>query len=388
MDRSGYRRRAGAFVFSITVHLFGGWLLWSATGRSSRPAKTSPRLVVEVELRPLPAPRPLPARPPPSAEISQRRRPGAHAEGPGRAAETSGIKEGALRPRAGQSPPGTSPESERAAGLPRRSTGLLDRTELLQLRLSSPDAPLASGDDEAANERLPGVMAVHPSADELAVASARLNEFTEDAVARARVRDGRDSYWQRLEDEFSRGFHVDSGILEQGSRPEGDAAAIGGALRSWLREAAAYGSTGTTAFSSGRNHLRDRGFRRGVSLDSPLSEAPTDPTSGAYSDRLVAHLLIEQAEDGRIERVQIKSSSGNRAYDDIALARARALGSGDLGAPPANHRVSLWAFETDFHQQMPVPMVGCALDDKFLPRECTYPLKKTTKSRVWLEAVY
>jgi len=85
--------------------------------------------------------------------------------------------------------------------------------------------------------------------------------------------------------------------------------------------------------------------------------------------------------------IHVEGGSGNHFYDNLALARARALLPGTLGVPPKEHRQTLWAFETDFIQIPPFPVFGCALDD-FIPRDCVYPLKKMVKSDLRLDAIY
>ena len=119
---------------------------------------------------------------------------------------------------------------------------------------------------------------------------------------------------------------------------------------------------------------QDRGLR-GTALEVPeamvdlqfLAQAAMGEDS-PFHKRLVVLVRIVQREDGSLERAEIAGSSGNRAYDESALERARALG-GTLGPPPEKHRRTLWAFETDFSQFPPLPIAGCALDATFVARK-------------------
>ncbi len=89
----------------------------------------------------------------------------------------------------------------------------------------------------------------------------------------------------------------------------------------------------------------------------------------------------------------LAGSSGNKAYDKMALDKAETMTAGEsdedeLGPPPKALRRTLWAFESDFSQIPPVPVVGCSFDAYFVPEDCFYPLKKFVKPRVKLRAIY
>ncbi len=110
----------------------------------------------------------------------------------------------------------------------------------------------------------------------------------------------------------------------------------------------------------------------------------------AYAREIVALVRVTSAEGGTIE-IALAASSGHRAYDWLALARAReAAATEAVAAAMRKHRRAIWAFVTRFEIVPPVPGVGCGLDALLhldLGR-CVYPLKKLPPvSRVELRGV-
>lgn len=243
--------------------------------------------------------------------------------------------------------------------------------------------------------------------EEEARVKGRVEAWVEEDLAHLRVLDGRDAYWQHVEDELARGFRVEWNVLDEGpGGRSGPARVLGEAALAWQRAAAAYGRSGNPAPAGSRESgvrrslaeewtgmpAEERGYRGDLALGTSLSPSigvgVGGSPQGPFHHRLVVHLMVVQAEGGGIEAVHVQVSSGNERYDALAVARARDLAQASLGAPPRDRRRSLWSFETDFVQVPPLPIAGCALDALLIPRECYYPLKKTVKSRLHLEALY
>ena len=110
---------------------------------------------------------------------------------------------------------------------------------------------------------------------------------------------------------------------------------------------------------------------------------------GQWNKKLVVLIQIVQGPDGNIQTAQVTTTSGNKAYDGTALSQVRKLaGKGVLGMPPSGRRRTVWAFETDFSTMPPLPVAGCTLDALFVPSECYYPLKRTVRTRIHLQAIY
>ena len=175
-------------------------------------------------------------------------------------------------------------------------------------------------------------------------------------------------------------------------------------LASWGKQAAAYGRSGNPfadlSDEPGEHKPlqdefiglanADRGLDS-VSLGTKLQPVGAVRVEAAVSGnawhyRLVALVRITQREDGSLFSLELRGTSGNAAYDRLALGQARSLANLQLG-PPRQGLQTLWAFETEFSQVPPVPAIGCRLDD-FIPRNCFHPLQKLTHSRVRLLAIY
>jgi hypothetical protein len=108
-----------------------------------------------------------------------------------------------------------------------------------------------------------------------------------------------------------------------------------------------------------------------------------------WNKKLVVLIQIVQDPDGKIQAAQITTTSGNKTYDGTALSQVRKIASkGLLGTPPSGRRRTVWAFETDFSTMPPLPIGGCTLDALFVPSECYYPLKRTVRTRIHLQAIY
>ena len=223
--------------------------------------------------------------------------------------------------------------------------------------------------------------------------------WASDTAAQERARTAPDRAWRNFGDILSNGFDPGWDILDQGP-PEGSGQIRSQFWDSWKRQAQAYGKTGNPFDPEPRRSLNqevlslrneDRGLG-GVSLGSvPQGMINFDIVAqglagNSFTRQLVAQVKITQREDGTVFAVEIFGTSGNAAFDRLALAQARKLDK--LGiAPPKGSHATLWAFATTFTQVPPAPIAGCGLDD-FIPKHCFYPLQKSTRSRVTLLAIY
>jgi hypothetical protein len=240
-------------------------------------------------------------------------------------------------------------------------------------------------------------------ADEKALVGRRIEGLGSDAKARERVRTGRDAYWQALEDALGHGFEPGWDLIEQGGR-NATLSALGAYVQGWQKQAEAYGRTGNpfarlpdppgavTPLNQEFIGLAnsDRGLDSlslgGAQQPLAMTVAAGAVSGSVFSQNLVTLVRITLREDGSLFAVQLAGTSGNHAYDELALVKARSLGKLHLGPAPLS-RETLWAFETDFTQIPPVPLAGCALDD-FVPKYCWHPLQKLQHSRVRLVAIY
>lgn|GEM_PF-1689147 len=231
------------------------------------------------------------------------------------------------------------------------------------------------------------------------------------AIARADPTRDRDGYWQDVQDALTKGF--DPGWEIRDERGGAGTSSVPNAMRliaqQYAKSAENYGRTGSPTAAQPKpqgysmnqdftNTLAaDRGLS-GTALDNPLARiqqtgAGLGATSGGgnspWLQRLVVHILLTQHNDGSLDDVSIAGSSGNPVYDQLVLGQARKLSQrGLLGAPPKDHRRTIWAFETDFEQAPPMPVAGCKISGSMLPTDCFYPFKRSVSSRVRLEAVY
>jgi TonB C terminal len=239
-------------------------------------------------------------------------------------------------------------------------------------------------------------------AEEQATVQRRVEGWLSDTKAKGRAQ-SRDGYWQPIEDALGRGFNPGWDVLEHGP-DKGPNSTLGGLAEAWKKQAAAYGRSGNPFAGQpdapgARKPLHeefvglpneDRGLPSNLSLAPALNvgmlSAAASASGNAWHFRLVASVRIIQRQDGSLLAVELLGKSGNAAYDRLVLGQARSLGALRLG-PPKQGLETLWAFETDFSQIPPLPIVGCALDD-FIPKNCWRPLQKLVRSRVRLQAIY
>lgn len=274
--------------------------------------------------------------------------------------------------------------------------------------LDHPESALPSGSGPTDEER--GLVRERTREEKLAEEKATVGRKVEgwvtDIKARDRAQTGRDHYWQTLEDALAHGFNPGWDVLDQGPKdtPESRTHTF---LQSWQKQAEAYGKSGNPfagvdGAPGERKPLHeefiglgneDRGLGSvslGIGLQPLLSlgmvVAGAAVAGKTWNHSLIATVRITQREDGGLVAVELLGTSGNALYDRLVLQRARSLGTLSLG-PPKQGRETLWAFETNFTQIPPVPIAGCALDD-FIPKNCWYPLQKTARSHVRLQAIY
>jgi len=280
----------------------------------------------------------------------------------------------------------------------------IDGSGGLSLRLDHPERALEPGGDRQSDGSAGLVREKSPEArlaEEKAVVQKRLEGWASDVKAKARAQ-ARDEYWQSIEDALGRGFNPGWDVLDQAPR-NAAGSFLRGFIESWKRQAQAYGRAGNPSADPGGPGAHkplhdefielaneDRGLGS-VSLGTKLQplgvvRAEAAVSGNAWSYRLVALVRITQREDGSLFSIELRGTSGSAAYDRLVLGQARSLATLQLG-PPRQGLETLWAFETDFSQIPPVPIVGCSLQD-FIPKNCWHPLQKLVHSRVRLLAIY
>ena len=269
----------------------------------------------------------------------------------------------------------------------------------LSLTLNQPGVAL--GIPEAQPDELPRAERIVPESAETARrrVAGRIDGFAQASNAYRRA-EFPDVYWRHLREKLEKGFQIPYEIRDDKSgggpgkavarladRHQRDAAAYGKSGNPFAGEANAPGVPRTLAGDTAALGLEQRGIAQGT-LATEMFMRQVGTVSGS---QLVARVLISQAEDGKVAEVALADSSGNFAYDRMALKQARLL-LGDelltLGPLPREGRRSLWAFVTDFQRMPPLPLMGCGLDAYFIPRDCLGPMSKTARSRVRLEAIY
>jgi len=234
---------------------------------------------------------------------------------------------------------------------------------------------------------------------------AALRGWTEDYQAVNRAEGPHDAYWHDMQEALAKNFEVAWDI----SKRENDqpTSSLREAAAAYQRAAEKFGRTGSPVARGQRRSLNesmmtetvspaDRGFAGDTSLGGIKAAADEQALAGqalaggmVWNKKLVVVIQIVQDPDGSIQIAQVAETSGNKAYDGTALAQVRKLaGKGVLGTPPSGRRRSVWAFETDFSTMPPLPIGGCTLDAFFMPAECYYPLKRTIRTRIHLQAIY
>jgi len=383
-ERSGVGRLARGALLSLAAHAAVLAALFAIPRPAARPAGAPEPLSVEVAIRSLPPPRLKRAARPVrrgTARGVPARRP-ASAAAPGR---------GAALP----APEAPVPAAPRWSDAWRRDEGLaLPAPRGLETTLQRD--PLGGA---PALEELPRAEAAGPEPADVARrrVQGRIDAFVEHHKARERV-ELPDVYWRDARKQLEDGFSVTWDVVESGpARPLGHGAA-GALAEQWRRDARGYGKEGNPFAAGGPGAARSSQAEataqgRGLPPDALAQAEMLQRQLGgsAMPSRLSARVLIEQREDGSVADVSLAVSSGNAAYDRLVLGQARRIAAAEmekLGPPPRDGRKTLWAFDTDFQAVPPLPIAGCALDAYFIPRDCFYPGKKSTRSRVRLEAIY
>ena len=233
---------------------------------------------------------------------------------------------------------------------------------------------------------------------------ATLHGWMDDYLAQDRAEQPHDVYWHDMQEALAKNFDVDFDVSKrEADRPTGS---VREAFGAYQRAAESYGRTGSAygdaqhrslneSIATGPVPAGDRGFA-GTPLEGAKAAADMQLLAQAafgegsrWNKKLVVLIQIVQDPDGKIQAAQITTTSGNKTYDRAALTQVRKVaGKGLLGTPPSGRRRTVWAFETDFSTMPPLPIGGCTLDALFVPSECYYPLKRTVRTRIHLQAIY
>jgi len=200
-------------------------------------------------------------------------------------------------------------------------------------------------------------------AEEKATVTRRIEGWLSDAKARGRAATGKDAYWQAVENHLGHDFSPGSDVLEQGVKGH---SALGLFMQQWQQQAASYGATGNPfagapgapgatrplndAFTELANE--DRGLH-GTSL-SMMPQLFNLLVAGAPKgepgpNRLIALVRITLRADGSLVAAELAGTSGNAAYDRLAVARARSVDRLQLALTPTALE-TLWAFESDLQK--------------------------------------
>jgi len=422
--RATGRRFLYALVGALAVHA----LLVLALSRAPKPPPRAAPSRVAVELRfaetvkpPTETPK---AAPRPAAPLSARASRASEVH-PSASPQPSAGASGAASPTAAPPPPSANVPHDEAW---LRAEGLGPAQKPLQFglvkTLKDPLAalgPSAQGDRPGAGtwnngygQGPQGPVRVPSREEALAEEKTRVEGMVQgwiaDDQAFARARDDRDGYWQDVQDQLEKGFAPGWALLDD--RPGNSTSAVPHGLRALATDYSAaagnYGKSGSPIAPGQKapgvpSKTLNDDLLTALPGDRGLSGTPMDNNMAAVHQmqnggggmannssgtQLIAHVLLTQRPDGVLDDVTLAGSSGNPAYDALALTQARTLGKrGMLGAPPKDRRRTLWAFVADFKRGSLLP--SCGLDVNFLPAECSYPAKKmNVHSRVKLEAVY
>jgi hypothetical protein len=389
--RTSGRRLLAAAAAAVAIHLLLALCvgLWPPAPPQA-PPRGSPRIAVTLQERSgSPAGGALPAPP-----VEAAKEPAAPRTPRTRSAPTTRLAEGEKPGQATAGPSTRAPltkEEVAGEGLARESGGQSVTTTLRD--------PLATLDPHGGPRPEPSQGPVHvPTREEALIeektrVESTLRGWTEDYLAQGRASDPHDGYWHDMQEALARNFDVDFDVSKrEADRP---ASSIREGLAAYQRAAESYGRTGSAYGDVKAVTAGDRGFA-GTSLEGAKAAADVRLLAQAafgegsqWNKKLVVLIQIVQGPDGNIQTAQVTTTSGNEAYDGSALAQVRKLaGKGVLGMPPSGRRRTVWAFETDFSTMPPLPVAGCSLDAFFLPSECYYPLKRTVRTRIHLQAIY
>jgi hypothetical protein len=210
-----------------------------------------------------------------------------------------------------------------------------------------------------------------------------------------------DGYWsdvrRRLAKGFTPGWEILTGTRQEvGLLSRGQLRALAEFWKGYEEQAARYGATGNAygaeeGAPGTRRSLADDVRNLSILPDDGGVLAAARPESRIFHRELVALIRIRQEADGKVAAVELLRSSGNGAYDRLALEQAAVLRAEEeppLGPTPPQGRETLWAFATRFDMVPPVPVAGFSFDAHFVPTDVSYPLKKSARSEVELKAVY
>jgi len=411
--RTSGRRLLAAAAAAVAIHLLLaiGLSLWPAPPPVTR--RREPPLVVTIQERSgspgssAPAPgSSAPARAPPASSAQRSPSPAAPHAPRTRSTPTTGLAQG--------------PGSDNRADVPARAA---DRGPLTKEEVAGEGLAHEPGDRRAGTTLRDPLATLNPLPpepkqgpvhiptreealiEEKTRVEAMLHGWTDDYQAVNRAEGPHDAYWHDMQEALAKNFEVAFDVSKrENNQPTSN---LREAAAAYQRAAETFGRTGSPvagadrrslnqSMSSGAVSAGDRGFAADQSLGGIKAAADEQALAGEalaggmmWNKKLVVVIQIVQDPDGKIAAAQVAETSGNKAYDGTALAQVRKLaGKGVLGTPPSGRRRTFWAFETDFSTMPPLPIGGCALDALFVPAECYYPLKRTVRTRIHLQAIY
>jgi hypothetical protein len=121
-------------------------------------------------------------------------------------------------------------------------------------------------------------------------------------------------------------------------------------------------------------------------VDRLAASAPPGAGGRPWSSGLVAVVEIEQDEKAAVTRARLIRGSGSAAYDRLVAAHARRLLGRSLAPRLAGTRTE-WAFATELLVSPPAPVLGFGFDADFKPTGVSYPLARSTRTRIELLSV-
>jgi hypothetical protein len=216
-----------------------------------------------------------------------------------------------------------------------------------------------------------------------------------EAAGRDRVRSSMDPAWAPLAERVRTRFKPDWSLLAEGPRGSAVASsALGRMFPGYLRMAERFARSERRSDTDGV--MGERTSEGGKVVDrivaaggqSPMgSPAAEERLENPFQREYVTLVEVTHRDDGSVERIQLRRSSGLGPVDRLALAATRrALDEGDLAPVAGQARTSVWTFTTTFGVIPPLPVVGCPPEVAWTGElaRCAYPMKQYAESRVEL----
>jgi len=224
-------------------------------------------------------------------------------------------------------------------------------------------------------------------------AQGRVDAIVAELVGRERVRTALDPAWLPLAERLRAAWKPGWEALdaETSGHALGDSAFVR-SLPGYLAMADRYGRGGRPGAADGT--FGERRSEAGRVVDREAAAAsqgsaplpfPAERGENPWERSYEVLVEVRHAEDGGVERVAVRRSSGHAGLDRQALATARdALAAWGWRPPEGPRRTSVWAFVAVLGVVPPAPALGCPLDVLWTLRfdRCAYPLKKLASGRV------